>query len=128
MNRRNMLNCGICTLVTLAIVSGYAAMHQRPANTTRENFRVIQSGMTVAEVEAILGGPARDELAGRRTLMMYRPLLVVSGDGRSHAEWVGTDFAVLVVFKDGRVFATSQSCVTTVRPYLVDMAAHCLGM
>jgi len=128
MNRRNMLNCGICTLVTLAIVSGYAALHQRPSTITRENCRLIQSGMTVAEVEAILGGPARDEVAGRLTMMMYRPLLVVSGDGRSHAEWVGTYFAIIVVFKDGRVFATSQACVTTVRPYLVDMALYWLGM
>jgi hypothetical protein len=31
---------------------------------TRENAAKIQVGMTMAEVEAILGGPARDEMTG----------------------------------------------------------------
>jgi hypothetical protein len=35
---------------------------------TRENAAKIQPGMTLAEVEAILGGPAREETTGQVTL------------------------------------------------------------
>jgi hypothetical protein len=36
----------------------------RPSAITRGNAAKIQEGMTLAEVEAILGGPARDESTG----------------------------------------------------------------
>ena len=36
---------------------------------TRENAAKIQVGMTLAEVEAILGGPARDEAPKRQVLV-----------------------------------------------------------
>ncbi len=83
--------------------------------------------MTLAEVEAILGGPARDEQAGRLVFMMYRPLIGVPRDGVP-GEWVGNDFAIFVVFKDGQVWTRSQACVATVRPYLTDLALHWLGL
>lgn len=49
------------TVVGLAV--GMWALWPRTA-ITRENAAKIREGMTLADVEAILGGPARDEASG----------------------------------------------------------------
>jgi hypothetical protein len=61
MTRRRLLVFSlIATLVGLG-VGAWALWPQRTA-ITRENAAKIQKGMTLAEVEAILGGTARHEL------------------------------------------------------------------
>jgi hypothetical protein len=65
--RRRLLILAVAgTVVMLAV--GAWLFWPRTA-ITRENAAKIQRGMTLAEVEAILGGPARDETP-------KRPLLV----------------------------------------------------
>jgi hypothetical protein len=62
---------------------------------TRENAARIQEGMTLAEVEAILGGPAREE-GGRYPVIM----------GRKETQWSTPDLLVCVTFGDDeRVWA-----------------------
>jgi SmpA / OmlA family len=64
---------------------------------TPENAARIQPGMTVAEVEAILGGPARDEIPEQR-----RPLMIQSV--RPDLEWNSHLVSVWVhLDREGRV-------------------------
>jgi hypothetical protein len=62
--RRHLLLAMPATLVTLAV--GAWLFWPRTA-ITPENAARIQPGMTLAEVEVILGGPARDESTGPLT-------------------------------------------------------------
>ena len=57
--RRWMLLALLATVV--AVPTGWLLWPPRPSAITWENFhRLNKTGMTLAEVEAILGGPARD--------------------------------------------------------------------
>jgi hypothetical protein len=51
---------------------------------TRENFARIQEGMTLKDVEEILGGPARDESTG--PTQFERPLPAELGDQARHPD------------------------------------------
>ena len=68
---------------------------------TEENIGRIQKGMMRAEVEAILGGPARDDSGGARRMedgdMIFRII------GCSEEEWIGNERSVVVYFRDGLV-------------------------
>jgi outer membrane protein assembly factor BamE (lipoprotein component of BamABCDE complex) len=71
----------------------------RPSAITGANIAKIQDGMTRTQVEAILGGPARDDSRGG--LVVY-----LDGDSVSHAnpnEWIGEDQAVTVHFENDHV-------------------------
>jgi hypothetical protein len=57
--------------------------------------------MTLEEVEALLGGPARDETRGA-TFIQYPPVTSVSF--RRHQEWLGHECGVWIEFDDGRVY------------------------
>jgi hypothetical protein len=67
--RRRLLVFG--PLAVAALVVGMWLLWPRTA-ITRENAAKIQAGMTLAEVEAILGGPARDEATGHLTADLER--------------------------------------------------------
>ena|ERR1700730_13070060 len=56
---------------------------------TRENAERIQVGMTVQEVEAILGGPARDETPKRQRLVWIQSV-------RPDLEWNSDQVSVWV--------------------------------
>jgi outer membrane protein assembly factor BamE (lipoprotein component of BamABCDE complex) len=59
----------VLSLLACLLLAGYVAWLLWPRTAiTRENAALIRQGMTVAEVEAILGGPARDETTGPCTL------------------------------------------------------------
>jgi outer membrane protein assembly factor BamE (lipoprotein component of BamABCDE complex) len=63
MTRRRLL---LFALIAVAVVLAVGVWLLWPRTAiTRENAAKIQAGMTLAEVEAILGGPARDEMTGR---------------------------------------------------------------
>jgi hypothetical protein len=60
--RRLFLALGLLACV---LAGGAAWVHWRtPTAINHENAAKIQGGMTLAEVETILGGPARDETTG----------------------------------------------------------------
>jgi hypothetical protein len=66
---RRLLLFGLPAVLSVALVAAWL-LWPRTA-ITPENYEKIQAGMTLAEVEAILGGPARDETAGPpRTAMI----------------------------------------------------------
>jgi hypothetical protein len=61
--RRRLLVIGLP--FALMVLLGLWLLWPRSSTITRENASKIQVGMTLAEVEALLGGPPRDELTGR---------------------------------------------------------------
>ena len=62
MTRRRVLLLGL--LATAVGVAAAAWLLWPRTAITRENAAKVREGMTLAEVEAILGGPARDETTG----------------------------------------------------------------
>jgi SmpA / OmlA family len=106
MTRRRLLLLALPVALVLLGVSGWA-LWPRPSAITRENFKKIEPGMTLAEVEAILGGPARSETWGAEagwTYSWHSRLFV--GDGLDELyDWIGPEYAVQVGFHDGRVVA-----------------------
>jgi hypothetical protein len=65
MTRRRMLLFGLLAAVAAVVGIAVAAWLLWPGSAiTRENAADIREGMTLAEVEAMLGGPARDETTG----------------------------------------------------------------
>jgi hypothetical protein len=69
---------------------------------TRENAERIQVGMTLAEVEEMLGGPARDEMSPGSAAMFGD--LDPSEQGLSQeSDWMSDDIALRIAFDAGRV-------------------------
>src|SRR6266478_2347267 len=54
----------LLALATVAVLVAGVCLLWPQSAITRENAEMIWEGMTLAEVEAILGGPARDETTG----------------------------------------------------------------
>jgi hypothetical protein len=63
MTRRRLFAIA-CIVALAACAIGLWLLWPAPSAITRENAAKIKDGMTRAEVEAILGGPARDETTG----------------------------------------------------------------
>jgi hypothetical protein len=59
MTRRRVLLLGSVAVVAALVVTWWAL--PRPSAIHQENAAKVKEGMTLAEVEAILGGPPRDE-------------------------------------------------------------------
>src|SRR4051812_8749026 len=88
-------------LVVLSVACGYWLTRPTP-RVTEESFAEIQPGMTIEQVEAIIGGPPGN-YSGRPAQGAY-PLGCVPmewdhcqfGPGPSGVEWVGPDMAIAV--------------------------------
>lgn len=59
MRRRRLLQVVAAGLLVLVGAAAFA-LWPRPSRVTRENFSRISTGMTLPEIEAILGGPPGD--------------------------------------------------------------------
>lgn len=100
--RRRLLLFGF---VALLVVFGAAVIVAWPKSTaiTPENAIKIQKSMTLTEVEALLGGPARNESALPRPPIQIK----LSWETSQKAEvkcWASHDYAILVGFDEfGRV-------------------------
>jgi hypothetical protein len=111
MTRRRLLLLAVFTALVVAVVA--AALLCQHTSITRENEARIREGMTMAELEAILGGPPRDEISGptdydpdAATVRVGRPtptvvtriyewrsdevLIRVHFDAAGRAEWINT--------------------------------------
>lgn len=66
--------------------------------------------MTRAEVEAILGGPARNDTGGRRWPLCANSNVLKRRVGeppdQEDGEWIGDEMAVVVSFNFGQVYDT----------------------
>src|SRR5262245_32307562 len=117
MRRRSLILAAACSLVLLGV--GWLALPPGSA-ICRANYDRLAPGMTLSEVEQILGGPARDESTGRLLLApSTRSIKTLSLRGRPHAaadetwRYWSTDTAILAICfdKDGYV---AQSAFTVV--------------
>lgn len=89
-------------LVMLLVGALVPVVFPQPSKVTRANFECIERGMTLAEVEAILGGPPGDYRTG--------PTVVVPTGGPGYTlaltlddTWSGDDIHLSVGFSGGRV-------------------------
>jgi hypothetical protein len=103
MTRRRVLLLGSVAVV-VALIATVCLTWRRPSVITADNLAKIKLDMTLAEVEAILGGPPRDESDG-----LCRPAypsisrLAFHTDGMPSVEYVGPDCAIRITFYQNRV-------------------------
>ena len=107
MTRRRLLFFGLLATLTGLGVGGWL-LWPRTA-ITRENARRIQVGMTLAAVELILGGAARDDSTGpvemeSSEIVELAPISDLDLDGGRH-DWKSDHVLVEVVFDRNRQVA-----------------------
>jgi outer membrane protein assembly factor BamE (lipoprotein component of BamABCDE complex) len=105
MKKRQALVASILLLLGLATIACYAIFGGLGSQINPDSFTKIKSGMTQGQVEAILGGPPRDE-TGRK----YQAY--ASGSAGGWIEyWNRTTCRISVVFDDDdRVLQSSLTC------------------
>ena len=101
--RRRLLVIG---LPFVLMVLGLWMLWPRSSTITRENAGRIQKGMTLAEVEALLGGPARDDSTGpvvrdnddpRRDPIVW-PAHLFNPNSRLPVQWQSDEVTITVAF------------------------------
>ncbi len=102
MTRRRLLLFAVVA-VALALAGGVWLLWPRTA-LMRENAAKIRAGMTLAEVEVILDGPARDETHGAG----YFRIPPLCDLGVERREWIGPDCSIRVIFLDNQVFHVTE--------------------
>ncbi len=123
-SRRTLLIILPAAALALA-VAGWLFRPQPPETTiTRANVQKVKKGMSRAEVEALLGGPPRDEADGSRWVVWL---------GGRHPEadfvrWVGPEAAAGARFDGEDIVLVADTGVVVVphRSYL-DMLRRLLG-
>ena len=88
-------------VVALVVVGGtLAALWPRGPRPCRATFEQVQSGMTLAEVAATVGGPP-----GTYTSGPVMPFIMCNFGGHRAVEWHASDATLTVIYgEDGRVF------------------------
>ena len=106
MTRRRLLLFALLSAIVVAAACT-AVVRPRPSAITRENEARIRDGMTLDELQAILGGPPRDRSTGPTD---YDPNGVTHVPGRppparvtTISEWISDEVLIRVAFDaDGR--------------------------
>jgi hypothetical protein len=103
MNRRHALLLLIVSSLAMLVV-GFSWRSPTRTAITREHAARIARGMTRAEVEAILGGPARDETDGMYHVR-WEPVepVAIPPIGVRRGQWTSGECAVAVLFHEDRV-------------------------
>jgi hypothetical protein len=97
MSKRERRLVSMAALVSVATIAVGVWLSWPRTAITRENAERIQPGMTLAEVEAILGGPARDEGPEQRSAVSIQSV-------RPDREWNSAQVSVWVFLDvEGRV-------------------------
>ncbi len=122
MTRRRVLLLGSVAIVAAMAVAMWAVW-PRPSAITEENAAKIQQGMTLAEVEAILGGPARDETGGAEASLY---VIMILGDER---EWIAPGIAINIRFDgDNRVALVHRGATLTLDGSFLDRVCRWLHL
>jgi hypothetical protein len=94
-NRRRRLLLGTCGAFLLVLVGAWGYLLLRSGSPiSQAGCDRINQGMTLAEVEVILGGPAGDYHASDRPVVVS--LLPAPPPGLVNKAWIGNDGAVVV--------------------------------
>ena len=102
MTRRRVLLLGTVAIV-VALVAAVSVVRPWPSAITEENAAQIKRGMTLEEVEAILGGPPRNERGGGDDIWVHYYRISSVGLHFDQREWIGPEVGIRVVFSDDRV-------------------------
>jgi hypothetical protein len=103
LSRRHWLYLLLAAIMAVVAAGGWVYWLEVRPGITRQNAARIQDGMTIAEVEALLGGPAGDyQTPGRpHTTYMYHYAHPV---GSVEKKWIGDEGLAIVAFdSEGRV-------------------------
>jgi hypothetical protein len=129
MTRRGLLLFGLL-LGSLALGASVWLLWPRSA-INAENAAKIQGGMTVSEVEAILGGPSRDETAGRGVAIYPGPGMVgweLFFEDLTVAEWLSEECGIWIAFEKKRVVDKKVADVTLRDETMLEMFLRWLGL
>jgi hypothetical protein len=106
--RRLFIVLGLVACIVMAAGVAWLLWPRRPA-ITRANAAMIEKGMTIGDVEALLGGPARDESTG-----VLDPDLKIA-PGNLWREWRSDEVIIHVLIdRNGRVSARTVLAVRRV--------------
>jgi hypothetical protein len=100
--RRRLLVFGLLAAVVLLSIVAALVLWPRPG-ITRANATRIQVGMTLAEVEAVLGGPPRDEAVNQNVVDLDivgqgKLLEAIARMSRHHRQWQSDEVRIYVDF------------------------------
>jgi SmpA / OmlA family len=110
MTRRRHLLLTLPVALVLVAAGGWL-LWPRPASAiTRENAAKINVGMTLAEVEAVLGGPARDEATGAIAMDNLEVVEHHPGPEERESLWT-TNQLIISVWFDGHGLVTSSHAI-----------------
>jgi hypothetical protein len=131
MCRRRLLLFALLTVLVVAAL--WATMGwRRPSAITRENETRLRVGMTLDKVEAILGGPPRDERSGPTELdpdayTTLKPDPPPPAKVSPISEWFSDEVMIRVMFDaDGRAEWISTCPLRRTYPGLPATARHWL--
>jgi hypothetical protein len=119
--RRRILLLALPVVLMLTPVAVWLLLAPGTA-ITRANADRIHPGMTLADVEAILGGPARDETTGAVAVDRPGPLVFTAPMGRMIYSWQSDEVTIGVqVDNDDRVIERTSVHVHRVWTGPLDM-------
>ncbi len=120
---RLLLSVAVAGAAVAIVLAGGAWLLWPRTAITRENAAKLKAGMTLAEVEAILGGPGQYELAGRAAeaepaARAWDAVLILGfPPGATAAKrWDGEGLAVRVFLDEGGRVAGTQCLTIAVYP------------
>jgi hypothetical protein len=130
---RRLLLLALPAVLALGLVAWLLWPRTAITTITEQNAEKIREGMTVAEVEAILGGPGRSESPGRFLPAMsneqFREIAIRFRPAEPHSEWQSNQVRVLVRFDpEGRVQEWTCFPVRRESESPVDMLRRRLGL
>jgi hypothetical protein len=128
---RRSFRCLFVLLAALMVGLAVAWLVWPRSAISAENAARICDGMTLAEVEEILGGPPRDETNDGYDLVLYRWTKdhVYFAPADRQKQWVGPQSAVWIVLgDDGRVVSTSVGETQLRDETLLQKARRWLGL
>jgi hypothetical protein len=128
MRKRPLLLC-LALLALVGLSGGLLVLLTHPRHRiNQESYERIKEGMTLEEVEAILGGPPGNYTRGRYGMLPYLALPLKPLPRVLH-EWLGEEAAIYVWFDlEGRARETGLQKVLGVKgePSLLDRLRHLL--
>jgi SmpA / OmlA family len=113
MTRRRVLLL-VPVAVAVALIAAGWLLWPRPSAITEENARKIKEGMTRTDVEAILGGSARDDTGGTGQSVYFCTApddVLLKRAALPFVEWIGPTCAIAVEFEGDNVVSV-QAGVT----------------
>ena len=130
---RHLLLLALPAVLALGLVAWLLWPRTDITAITEENAEKIREGITVAEIEAILGGSGRSESTGRFLPAMsneqFREIAIRFRPAEPHSEWQSNQVRVLVRFDpEGRVKEWTCFPVRRESESPVDMLRRWLGL